>query len=228
MLVINHLGSFIVFSLHCFQGQQPQHWRLDNATYLLLNWASRNDKQERWVFGLSEADGSAFTGMKGMKIKTLNASGPLPLWWTFRFRDSASGFKADTLAGCQTTLHSKGVCYTIRFGEEVWQAPASDGDCLAAKTGTGTRYGYRSSAYGGQTYTSQETCLPTAAFRELLVQVVDAKVTQQGDATETSCRVTLRLTFDASAKAATCSKTYDTEDEEEEDDTEMIPSLFDD
>ena len=168
---------------------------------LILSWKSDPD---RWTLTV---DG------QGETLKNFGPASPqvalqkqwrLPAWWTTRFQDVRS-FLADHLEGCEASFESRGSCYTVRFGEEVWERP-SEGGCATSTNSSGSRYEFVASSYQLQTYASAEACLPTAKFKELSVQVTDAKVAPRGDVTLTPCRAALHVELDVQAVTATCKR----------------------
>ncbi|CAE7224327.1 FP2 [Symbiodinium necroappetens] len=142
----------------------------------------------------------------------LRANTVLPEWWKAKFKQEAAlpgSFNTDKLAGCEFIFKSKGSCYSARLGQGVWVLPAP-GDCVfqdVAKANGSIAYKYMSSAFGLQTYRSDVTCYPTAAFEEILVQVVDVGMpTADFDYTvaRSPCRTTIRYMTDARLKLSEC------------------------
>jgi len=150
---------------------------------------------------------------------SLRARTVLPEWWKVKFKQEVAlpgSFNTDKLAGCEFIFKSKGSCYSARLGQGVWVSPAQ-GDCVfqdVAKAKGSIAYKYRSSAFGLQTYRSDVTCYPTAAFEEILVQVVDVGMpTADFDYTvaRSPCRTTIRYMTDARSKLSECRSFFKTE-----------------
>ena len=135
-----------------------------------------------------------------------------PLWWTFRFQARAHDqYDTDRLSGCEQSFVLEGSCYWIRFGQEVWK---TSGDALCAKRGTEsqntTTYTYLTSTYGIQTYRSKVSCLPMAAYSELLVQVVDIGRQDINRAIlPVPCRTMIQIAMDTVSMEAGCNNVYE-------------------
>ena len=159
-------------------------------------------------------DGNVF----GEYAAWLRASTVLPEWWNVKFKQEAAlpgSFNTDKLAGCEFIFKSKGSCYSARLGQGVWVSPA-EGDCVfqdAAKANGSITYKYRSSAFGLQTYTSDVTCYPTAAFEEIRVEVVDVGMPAEDfnyTVASSPCRTTIRYMTDAIPKLSECRSLFKT------------------
>ncbi|CAE7867600.1 FP2 [Symbiodinium sp. KB8] len=137
----------------------------------------------------------------------------LPEWWKVKFKQEAAlpgSFNTDKLAGCEFAFKSGNLCYSARLGQSVWVAPAH-GDCRfqdITNADKSIAHKYRSSAFGIQTYRSNVTCYPTAAFEEILVQVVDVGMPAEDfnyTVASSPCRTTIRYMTDARSKLSECS-----------------------
>eukprot|EP00439_Symbiodinium_sp_Y106_P082658 s585_g22.t1 len=164
------------------------------------------DQKQKGGLWRGHAAGSYFRTAAGW----LQARMVLPEWWKVKFAQEAAlpgSFNTDKLAGCEFLFKSNNWCYSARLGQAVWVAPAQ-GDCQdVAKAKSSIAYKYRSSAFGMQTYRSDVTCYPTAAFEEILVQVVDVGMpTEEFDymVASSPCRTMIRYMTDASSKLSGC------------------------
>ncbi|CAE7941628.1 FP2 [Symbiodinium sp. KB8] len=157
-----------------------------------------------------------YEGNRG--ISRLRASTVLPEWWKVKFKQEAAlpgSFNTDKLVGCEFIFESKGSCYSARLGQGVWVSPAQ-GDCVfqdAAKANGSIAYKYMSSAFGLQTYRSDVTCYPTAAFEEIRVEVVDVGMPAEDfnyTVASSPCRTTIRYMTDAIPKLSECRSLFKT------------------
>jgi len=157
---------------------------------------------DRWLGG---AAGSQFF----CHGDTLRARMALPEWWKVKFQQGVAlpgSFNTDTLFACKLSLQFENLCYSTRFGLSVQVAPAQ-GDCDfqdAAEANSSIAYEYKSSAFGVQTYRSNKTCYPTAAFEELLVQVVDVVGHIGAEVGSSPCRTTIQYRLDAWSYRSEC------------------------
>ena len=146
----------------------------------------------------------------------LSAHTALPEWWKVKFKQEAAlpgSFNTDRLAGCEFVFKWNSSCYSARLGQAVWvAAPQEDhhDDCVFqgdANAESSFAYKYRSSAFGLQTYKSNVTCYPTAAFEEILVQVVDVGMSTEDlsyTISSSPCRTVIRYMVDAGSKLSEC------------------------
>ena len=134
-----------------------------------------------------------------------------PLWWSYNFQKDATSpgsFNADKLLRHKVVFGSLGVCYSAELGREFLAVPAQ-GDCASQNfaSNMGTRYMYLSSAFGIQSYRSERSCFPLAAFEELQLEVVDV-TTAKGDDNFTvsisPCRTYVRFVVDAEPRQSHC------------------------
>eukprot|EP00439_Symbiodinium_sp_Y106_P034123 s1136_g4.t1 len=103
---------------------------------------------------------------------------------------------------------SLGVCYSAELGREFLAVPAQ-GDCASQNfaSNMGTRYMYLSSAFGIQSYRSERSCFPLAAFEELQLEVVDVTTAKGDDSFTVSispCRTYVRFVVDAEPRQSHC------------------------
>ncbi|CAE7745822.1 dlc [Symbiodinium sp. CCMP2592] len=146
----------------------------------------------------------------------LSAPTALPEWWKVKFKQEAAlpgSFNTDKLAGCEFVFKTNSSCYSARLGQGVWVAPPQEDhqeDCVFeddATADSSIAYRYRSSAFGLQTYRSKEACYPTAAFEEILVQVVDVGMSTEDlsyTISSSPCRTVIRYMVDARSKLSEC------------------------
>ena len=149
-------------------------WHSD-GTFLTVRYRGHSMFQQEEAFHRSSDDGSKFLSPRPARLVGL---WDIPAWWKYRFTPDAAlpgDFNADRLVGCKVAFHWRGICYSARLGQEIWSATTNHG-CSFPKfyrARGGTRFKYSSSAYGVQSYISNETCEPTAAYKELLLEVAD-------------------------------------------------------
>ncbi|CAE7695748.1 N [Symbiodinium sp. CCMP2456] len=161
-----------------------------------------------WIIRLVINDGSVFNSTKDGLVRV---AGVPPPWWSYNFQKDATlpgSFNADKLLGHKVVFSSLGVCYSAELGKEFLTVPAQ-GDCASQvfASHAGTRYMYLSSAFGIQTYRSERSCFPLAAFEELQLEVVDV-TTAKGDDNFTvsisPCRTYVRFVVDAEPRQSHC------------------------
>ncbi|CAE7324319.1 TNC [Symbiodinium sp. CCMP2456] len=160
---------------------------------------------------LGRPDGSFWMETGQNTGKVLRADTVLPEWWRAKFKQDEAlpgSFNTDRLAGCEVLVKSNNLCYSARLGQAVWVTSAQ-GDCVFQDDAAAANiaYEYKSSAFGLQTYRSNRTCYPTAAFEEILVEVVDVGMpTKDFNYTVASspCRTMIRYMVDARSKLSEC------------------------
>ncbi|CAE7324324.1 Dll4 [Symbiodinium sp. CCMP2456] len=186
-----------------FAAASADHTWLSDGKNLHITNPERSDV---W---LGRAGGSRFFHHDG----ALRARGVLPEWWNVKFKQDAAlpgSFNADTLLGCEISIQSDNFCYSTRFGESVQVAPTQEEDCAfedVTVAGNRIAYEYKSSAFGVQTYRSSVTCYPTAAFEEILVQVVDVGMPAghvEAELGDSRCRRTIHYRLDAWSYLSEC------------------------
>ena len=161
---------------------------------------------ESWSGAASAAAGSQFFS----EHDSFRARTVLPEWWKVKFQQGVAlpgSFNTDTLWGCELSVQSGNMCYHTDFGLRVQVAPAQ-GDCAfkdVTAADSHIAYEYKSSAFGVQTYRSNKTCYPKAAFEEIRVQVEDVVMDHiEPEAAGSPCRTTIRYRLDARSYLSRC------------------------